>query len=229
MAGSFHRCGSTAALTRIVLTAAGALMLAACGSTSYTQAAMTASDAGDQKTAATLAKKEVARFARPSECSATTTTNCGTLALAYGTLAGYQIMDGDRTSGEGSFRSARAALSQTDPANRSSATAMVYRDVSEAYWKMGDRGRAIDVFNQGRVAGADKYLFMSSAARAAEPPPPQPATDQPGTDQPGTDQPATELTPQDQPPKDQPPQDQKARGQKAKDQKATNQKVTVSR
>ncbi len=151
------------------MAAACAFMVAACAGASYTEAAMMASDAGDQKTATSLAKKEVARFARPDQCSRTTTLNCGTLALAYGTLAGYQILDGDRTGGEGSFRSAREALRLTDPANRASATAMVYRDVSEAYWKMGDRARAIDVFNEGRIAGADKYLFMSSAARAAEP------------------------------------------------------------
>jgi hypothetical protein len=33
---------------------------------------------------------------------------------------------------------------------------MVYRDVSEAFWKVGDRARAVAVFNEGRAAGADK-------------------------------------------------------------------------
>jgi hypothetical protein len=180
MAGSLRRCGSTPAFTRTVLFAACAVMMAACASASYQEAAMAASEAGDQKTATSLAKKEVARFA---ECSRTTTLNCGTLALAYGTLASYQILDGDRTAAEGSFRSAKKALSLTDPAYRASATAVVYRDVSEAFWKMGDRARAIDVFKEGRNAGADEYLFMSSAARAAEPP----STDRQSTDQQTTD------------------------------------------
>jgi hypothetical protein len=73
---------------------------------------------------------------------------------------------------------AKGALSLTDPESRSSATAMVYRDVSEAFWQVGDRARAVAVFNQGRAAGADKWLFMSSAARAAD----QQPTGQPSTD-----------------------------------------------
>ena len=120
MAGSLRRCGSTPAFSRTVLLAACAVMMAACASASYQEAAMAASEAGDQKAATSLAKKEVARFA---ECSRTTTLNCGTLALAYGTLASYQILDGDRTAGEGSFRGAKKALSLTDPAYRASATA----------------------------------------------------------------------------------------------------------
>ena len=76
------------------------------------------------------------------------------------------------------FGSAKEALSLTDLATRPSATAMVYRDVSEAFWKVGDRARAVDVFNEGRAAGADEWLFMSSAARVADRGP----TDQPSTD-----------------------------------------------
>jgi hypothetical protein len=45
---------------------------------------------------------------------------------------------------------------------------MVYRDVSEAFWKVGDRARAVAIFNEGRAAGADKWLFMSAAAQAAD-------------------------------------------------------------
>jgi hypothetical protein len=141
--------------------------MASCADASYQEAAMKASEGGDQKAAIGLAKKEVARFARPDQCSRATTLNCGTLALAYGTLAGYQILDGDRTAGEGSFSGAKQALSLTDRETRASATGMVYRDVSEAFWKAGDRARAIDVFNEGRTAGADEWLFTSSAARAA--------------------------------------------------------------
>jgi hypothetical protein len=129
---------------------------------------MEAFDRGDLKTAITLAKKEVARFSAADQCSRTTSTNCGTLALAYGTLAGYQILDGDKTAGERSFGSAKGALSLTDHENRPSATAMVYRDVSEAFWKTGDRTRAVAVFNEGRAAGGDGWLFMSSAARAGD-------------------------------------------------------------
>jgi len=159
------------------ITACGSMM-ASCASASYQEAAMQASEGGDQKTATSLAKKEVARFSGSDQCSRAISLNCGTLALAYGTLAGYQILDGDRTAGEGSFGSAKGALSLTDPATRSSATAMVYRDVSEAFWTVGDRGRAVAVFNEGRAAGADKWLFMSSAARA---------TDQQPTEQQSTD------------------------------------------
>src|SRR5262249_46126920 len=152
------------ALKNVVAAAASVSVLAACASESYDTAALQASDAGDQKTAISLAKKEVARFAEPDQCSRTTSLNCGTLALAYGSLAGYQILDGDRVAGEGSFRSAKAALSLTDPRIRSSATGIVYRDVSEAFWKVGDRDRAIAIFKEGRAAGADQYLYMSSAA-----------------------------------------------------------------
>jgi hypothetical protein len=141
-------------------------MMASCASASYDTAAMQASDAGDQKAAIRLAKKEVARFSE--QCSRTATLYCGTLALAYGTLAEYQILDGDRTAGEGSFSSAKIALSLTELANRPSATAMVYRDVSEAFWKVGDRARAVAIFNEGRAAGADKWLYMSAAAQAAD-------------------------------------------------------------
>jgi hypothetical protein len=141
---------------------------------------MEASDAGDQKTAISLAKKEVARFSRPDQCSRTVTLNCGTLALAYGTLAGYQILDGDKTAAEGSFISAKGALRLTDLEIRPSATGIVYRDVSEAFWKVGDRSRAVAVFNEGRTAGADKWLYMSSAARADDKQPPdEPSTGSP--------------------------------------------------
>src|SRR5258708_27731368 len=133
---------------------------------------MEASDGGEQKAAIDLAKKEVARFSVPDQCSPTISLNCGTLALAYGTLAGYQILDGDGTAGEGSFSSAKGALSLTDPGIRRSATGMVYRDVSEAFWKAGDRARAVAVFNEGRAAGGDKWLYMSSAARTADQRPP---------------------------------------------------------
>ncbi len=162
------RCSRSPTLRHLTATAVCALMLASCASPSYQTEAMQASDAGDQKTAVSLAKKEVARFSTPDQCSPNTTFNCGTLALAYGTLAGYQILDGDRMGGERSFGSAKVALRWTDPDNRSSATAMVYRDVSEAFWRVGDRARAVAVFKEGRAAGGDFYLYMSSAARAAD-------------------------------------------------------------
>jgi hypothetical protein len=52
-----------------------------------------------------------------------------------------------------------------DRQDRASATAIVYGDVSEAFWKMGDRARAVAVFKEGRAAGGDSYLFLVSAAR----------------------------------------------------------------
>ena len=168
MGGASHPFGRCHALRNLIMAAACTLTMTSCAGDSYQVAAMEASDGGDQKAATSLAKKEVARFSTPAQCSPTTTINCGTLALAYGTLAGYQIMDDDRTAGEGSFRSAKEALSLTDLETRPSATAMVYRDVSEAFWKVGDRARAIDVFKEGRTAGADKWLFMSSAAGFAD-------------------------------------------------------------
>jgi hypothetical protein len=154
-------------LKRLIARAACALFLASCSSTSNGAAAIEASQSGDQKTAVRLAQKEVARFSTPDQCSRTRTFNCGTLALAYGSLAEYQILGGDRAAGEGSFASAKGALALTDSANRPSATAMVYRDVSEAYWKTGDRARAVTVFNEGRAAGADGWLTSASAASAA--------------------------------------------------------------
>ena len=153
-------------LEKLVVVAACALAMTSCaGDPSYQVAAMEASNSGDQKAATGLARKEVARFATADQCSPKATVNCGTLALAYGTLARYQILDGDRTAGEGSFRSAKQALSLTDPEFRAGATGVVYGDVSEAFWKTGDRARAIDVFKEGRTAGADQYLYMTSAAR----------------------------------------------------------------
>jgi hypothetical protein len=153
-------------LEKLVVVVACALALTSCASdASYQVAAMEASNSGDQKAATSLAKKEVARFSTADQCSRTATVNCGTLALAYGTLARYQILDGDRTAGEGSFRSAKQALSLTDPEFRAGATGVVYGDVSEAFWKTGDRARAIDVFKEGTTAGADQYLYMTSAAR----------------------------------------------------------------
>jgi hypothetical protein len=162
----------------VVAIAAFAALLASCSSSaSYQAAALQASEGGDQKAAASLAKKEVERFS--DKCSLSARLECGTLALAYGALAGYQILDRNRAAGEGSFIQAKGALSLTDPAIRASATGMVYRDVSEAFWKAGDRARAIAVFKEGRAAGADQWLFMSSAARAADRQP----TDQQSTDQ----------------------------------------------
>jgi hypothetical protein len=132
---------------------------------------MQASEGGDQKTAISLARKDVVRFSAPDQCSPSTTYNCGTLALAYSALAGYQILDGDKAAGESSLSNAKGALSRTAPDNRASATAMVYRDVSEAFWKIGDKERAIAVFKEGRAAGADYFLYMSSAAQAVDPRP----------------------------------------------------------
>jgi hypothetical protein len=172
MGGSPPHRGRRHPLENLVLAAACALALTSCASDSYQEAAMEASNSGDQKTATSLARKEVARFSTPDQCSRTATLNCGTLALAYGTLARYEILDGDRTAGEGSFRSAKQALGMTDLETRASATAAVYSDVSEAFWKTGDRARAIDVFKEGRTAGADKWLYMSSAARVSDQQPP---------------------------------------------------------
>lgn len=82
--------------------------------------------------------------------------NCGTPALAYGRQAGYPFLDRDGAGGEESFRSVKEALRLTESENRPGATAMVYGDVPEAYWRVADQTRAIDVFRDGRVAGADK-------------------------------------------------------------------------
>jgi len=155
-------------LTPIVGLVCCALLTAACSSPSYQAEAMQAADRGDQKTAISLAKKEVARFSTPDQCSSTVSLNCGTLALAYGSLAEYQIRDGDKAAGEASFNSAKGALAWTERDNRSSATGMVYRDVSEAFWKAGDRARAVAIFNEGRAAGGDSWLFTCSAARVAD-------------------------------------------------------------
>ena len=154
----------------VLASAACALLTAACTSpgptTSYQAAAIEASQGGDQEKAISLAQKEVAQFSTSEQCSPTTNYNCGTLALAYGSLAEYQILHGDRTAGESSFSRAKEALGRTAPANRASATGMVYRDVSEAFWRVGDRARAVAVFKEGHAAGGDSWLFMSSAAAA---------------------------------------------------------------
>jgi len=138
----------------------------ACSSTSYDGAGMDASWAGDQKAAIGLARKEVARFSTPEQCSPARTINCGTLALAYGSLAEYQILGGDTAAGEISLREAKAALGMTARDNQASATGMVFRGVSEAYWKTGDKARARTVIEDGRAAGGDEWLLSSSAAQA---------------------------------------------------------------
>ena len=120
------------------------VLLAGCGGTpkSYDLAAMDASYSGDMDSAIGLAKKEVARFATPDQCSAEHNLNCGTLALAYGSLAQYQIAAGDRAAGEISFGHARDAMGLMDLAYLPATAGVVYRDVSEAFWKAGDRARA---------------------------------------------------------------------------------------
>jgi hypothetical protein len=165
-----------------------ALAASACSSPepapSYQAAAIAASQSGDQKGAVELAKKEVARFSTPDQCSKAVRLECGTLALAYGSLAEYQILDGDRAGGEISFRSARDAIDLMDPANKPSAIGIVYRDISEAYWKVGDRERAVEVFRAGRAAGGDGWLRTAAAAHVdnqgvLDAPKPVPATDHP--------------------------------------------------
>ena len=160
------RCDGPRALSHFLIIA-GCTLAAACTSASYEAEAIQASDSGDQKAAVRLAAKEVARFSTPDQCSRTRSINCGTLALAYSSLAQYQILDGDRVAGENSFSSAKGALGWMDREDRPSATAMVYGDVSEAFWKVGDRARAVAVFNEGRAAGGDGWLFLVSAAKAA--------------------------------------------------------------
>lgn len=175
-------------LEKLVVVAACALALTSCaGDPSYQVAAMEASNSGDQKAATDLARKEVARFSKPDQCSPKATVNCGTLALAYGTLARYQILDGDRMGGESSFRSAKQALRLTDPEFRAGATGVVYGDVSEAFWKAGDRARAVDIFKEGTTVGADQYLYMTSAARFVD----QQQQEQQPTDQPPDKGPTT--------------------------------------
>ena len=129
---------------------------------------MEASQAGDQRKAIELARKDIERFAAADQCSPAVTVNCGTLALAYSTVAQYQILDGDWRAGERSFQAAKRTLGMVEPANRASATGIVYRDVSEAYWKVGNKPRAVAVFNEGREAGGDVWLYSSSAAAIAD-------------------------------------------------------------
>ena len=170
-------------VARLLGSVACALGVTACASNpSYQAEAIQASQRGDQKTAVSLAEKEAARFSAPDQCSGTSNVNCGTLALAYGSLAEYQILSGNKLAGERSFSLAKDAIRRTALDNKRSATGMVYRDVSEAYWKTGDKTRAIAVFNEGRAAGGDSWLFTASAAEAAkrelmdEPVVPEPAS-----------------------------------------------------
>jgi hypothetical protein len=156
----------TAIFGRLFLLAACALVAASCSSLSNGEAAIEASQNGDQKSAVKFAQKDVDRFSSPSQCSPTKNLNCGTLALAYGSLAEYQILNGERAAAESSFNGAKRALGMMKNEDRPSAAGIVYRDVSEGYWKIGDRARAIAVFNEGRAAGGDSWLYTSSAAAA---------------------------------------------------------------
>ena len=155
--------------TAAVLVALGmSAFVAACGDTSksYDLAAMDASYSGDMKSAVSLARKEVARFSTPEQCSPARNINCGTLALAYGSLAQYQIAAGDRAGGEASFGSAKDAMRIMDRDHLPATAGVVYRDVSEAFWKTGDKARATAVIEEGRLAGGDTWLVGSSAGQA---------------------------------------------------------------
>lgn len=152
---------------RCLLGIAACALVAACSTPSYEAEALQASDNGDQQTAIRLATKEVAKFSTPDQCSLTQSKNCGTLALAYSSLAEYQILDGRRVAAEASFSGAKRALAWMDRADKPSAVGIVYHDVSEAYWKVGDRARATAVFKEGRAAGGDSWLYFASAAQAA--------------------------------------------------------------
>jgi hypothetical protein len=140
----------------------------ACSSApeNYQAAAIDASWRGDSKEAVAFARKEVDRLSTPDKCSPGHVASCGTLALAYGSLAQYQIMAGERTAGETSFGHAKGAIAMMDRADVPSAVGMVYRDVSEALWKTGDKARARQVVEEGRLAGGDGWLLTSSAAQA---------------------------------------------------------------
>lgn len=157
----------TQVLKRVVAGAAAALLSACAGdSTSYQEQALRASEGGDLKTATALAQKEVEKYSATDQCSSTTNYNCGTLALALSSLAEYQILSGNLAAGERSFDRAKGALQRVPKENKPSATGMVYRDVSEAFWKAGDRKRAIAVFREGTTRGADEWLYTTSAAKA---------------------------------------------------------------
>lgn len=157
----------TQVLKLVVAGAAGALLTACAGdSTSYQEQALRASEGGDLKAATSLAQKEVEKYSATDQCSSTTNYNCGTLALAYSSLAEYQILSGNLAAGERSFDRAKGTLQRVPKDNKPSATGMVYRDVSEAFWKAGDKRRAIAVFKEGTTRGADEWLYTTSAAKA---------------------------------------------------------------
>jgi hypothetical protein len=145
------------------------LLVTACTSSnsSLEAAALEASDSGDQAKAISLTQKEIDRLSAPDQCSSKTSYNCGTLALAYSSLAGYQILNGDKAAGESSFGKAKEALKLTAAIDHGSATGMVYHDVSEAYWKVGDKARAVAVLKEGKSAGGDGWLMTGSAAHDA--------------------------------------------------------------
>ena len=153
---------------RVLATIVMSALVAACGggSKSYDLAAMDASYSGDLASAISLAKKEVARFSTPEQCSPAQNINCGTLALAYGSLAQYQIAAGDRAAGEISFGNARDAMGIMDREHLPATAGVVYRDVSEAFWKTGDKARAKAVIEEGRLAGGDTWLMSASAGQA---------------------------------------------------------------
>ncbi len=158
----------TQVLKLVVAAAAGAL-LTACASSdsiSFQEQALRASEGGDLKAATSLAQKEVEKYSASDQCSSTTNYNCGTLALAYSSLAEYQILSGNLAAGERSFDRAKGTLQRVPKDNKPSATGMVYRDVSEAYWKAGDKRRAIAIFKEGTTRGADEWLYTTSAAKA---------------------------------------------------------------
>ena len=154
---------------RLFVAGAAGMLLTACASsdsTSYQEQALRASEGGDLKAATSLAQKEVEKYSATDQCSSTTNYNCGTLALAYSSLAEYQIRSGNLAAGERSFDRAKGALQMVPKDNKPSATGMVYRDVSEAFWKAGDKRRAIAVFKEGTTRGADEWLYTTSAAKA---------------------------------------------------------------
>ncbi len=168
MKGPYRDLSRECSVGRVLAVIVMSAFVAACGDNkpkSYDLAAMDASYSGDLKTAISLATKEVARFSTPEQCSPAKNINCGTLALAYGSLAQYQIAAGDRAAGEISFGNARDAMSIMDREHLPATAGVVYRDVSEAFWKVGDKARAKAVIEEGRLAGGDTWLANSSAGQ----------------------------------------------------------------
>ena len=93
----------------------------------------------------------------------------------------FSSEDASCSRGSSAFRRAEASWRVVSPRSSAAATASrgLYASLNRSFpGGACVKARAVAVFKEGRDAGGDVYLFMTSAAKVADQPPPGPG--QPG-------------------------------------------------